>query len=105
RGAARHARAGGAGGTLPVRARVGARPGAGPALLQSCLVAGGGDAGRPMCAAGGALPLPASGAVHLAVPVAELAEGANVDWRQGVSQLLVVLRDARGRPLDRKSVV
>lgn len=87
-------------GTLHVRVQVGTRPSAEPVLLQFCLVAGGVDAGSPMCTAGGALPLPASGAVNLAVPVAELAEGANVDWRQGVSQLLVVLRDARGRPLD-----
>jgi hypothetical protein len=86
-------------GTLHVQVQVGDRPSTEPVSLQFCIVPGDFSVVSPLCTDTSALLLPTSGTVSTSVPMPRLMDGA-VDWNQGISQLLVVLRDGLGRPLD-----
>jgi len=86
-------------GTLHVQVQVGDRPSTEPVSLQFCIVPGDFSVVSPLCTDTSALLLPTSGTVSTSVPMPRLMDG-NVDWNQGISQLLVVLRDGLGRPLD-----
>ena len=86
-------------GTLHVQVQVGSRPSAEPVSVQFCIVPGDFSVVSPLCTDASAMVLPSSGSVSTSVPLSGLS-GGDVDWSQGVSQLLVVLRDATGRPLD-----
>ena len=86
-------------GTLEVEVLVGSRPSTEPVSVQFCIVPGDFSVVSPLCTGTSALLLPTSGTVSTSVPLPSLMDG-DVDWNQGISQLLVVLRDGLGRPLD-----
>lgn len=86
-------------GTLHVQIQVGERPSTEPVSLQFCIVPADLTVVSPLCTGTSSLILPTSGTIATSVPVASLG-GGEVDWSQGISQLLVVLRDGLGRPLD-----
>ncbi len=86
-------------GTLHVRVDVGDRPSTEPVALQFCIVPGDFSVVSPICTDASALLLPTSGAITTSVRLGNIMS-TEVDWSQGISQLLVVLRDGLGRPLD-----
>lgn len=86
-------------GTLHVQVQVGSRPTTEPVALQFCIVPADFSVVSPLCTDTSALLLPTSGTVTATALLTDLSAG-EVDWSQGISQLLVVLRDGLGRPLD-----
>ncbi len=87
-------------GTLYLRVVVESRPSSQPVMLQLCLVPGDVSVISPACSDTSQLVLPASGAVETSIAVSQLASGGSIDWSRGVAQVLLVLRDDQGRPLD-----
>ena len=88
------------GGTLHLRVEVLDKPTAIPVLMQLCLVPDNLAAVSPACSPAASLRLGGSGIVTATQSVSALEGGAGFDWARGMSQLIVVLRDADGRPLD-----
>lgn len=87
-------------GTLYMRVEVESRPSSLPVQLQLCLVPGDVSVISPACSDTSQLVLPSDGVVESSIAVSQLASGGAIDWRRGVSQVLLVLRDEQGRPLD-----
>lgn len=87
-------------GTLHLRVGVETRPSSEPVQLQVCLVPGDVSVISPACSDTSQIMLPGSGTVETSIAVAQLASGGAIDWGRGIAQILLVLRDDRGRPLD-----
>lgn len=88
-------------GTLHVQVELLEKPVDDPVLVQLCLVPDDLITVRPACSDAGALRLAArQGEVSASQNVAALDGAAAIDWSQGMAQVLIVLRDSAGRPLD-----
>lgn len=87
-------------GTLHVRVELLEKPTDDPVLMQLCLVPDDLITVRPACSEPSALRLDSEGVVAVSQSVAALDGAAAIDWSQGMAQVLVVLRDGAGRPLD-----
>jgi tetratricopeptide (TPR) repeat protein len=87
-------------GTLHVQVELLEKPTDDPVLVQLCLVPDDLITVRPACSEPSALRLEGEGVVSAAQSVAGMEGAAAIDWSQGMAQVLVVLRDAAGRPLD-----
>ena len=87
-------------GTLHVQVQLLEKPTADPVLVQLCLVPDDLITVRPACSEPNALRLTDEGVVSVSQSVAGLDGATAIDWSQGMAQVLVVLRDAAGRPLD-----
>lgn len=87
-------------GTLYVQVEVLERPTDDPVFMQLCLVPDDLITVSPACSEASRISLPSSGVVNASQSVSGLEGAAGVDWSQGMAQLIVVLRDTDGRPLD-----
>lgn len=87
-------------GTLYVEVTVREKPGDEPVLIQICLVPNDLITVGPACSDAGRIRLVGTGAVRASQSVVSLTGATQVAWAEGLSQLLLVLRDAAGRPLD-----
>ncbi len=87
-------------GTLHVQVELLDKPTDEPVLVQLCLVPDDLITVRPACSEPSALRLEDEGVVSVAQSVAGMEGAAAIDWSQGMAQVLVVLRDGAGRPLD-----
>ncbi|HZJ08679.1 MAG TPA: hypothetical protein VFD39_03200, partial [Trueperaceae bacterium] len=87
-------------GTLHVRVEVLDKPTDDPILMQICLVPDDLITVSPACSEASRVRLDKEGVVTASQNVGALEGAGAIDWSQGMSQLLVVLRDTEGRPLD-----
>lgn len=87
------------GGTLHVRLDVRSKPSDDPVHYQLCLVQED-IAVLPACTPSGALAFGTPGNVTLALPLNALSRAGAVDWSDGVAQLMLVLRQPDGTPID-----
>jgi tetratricopeptide (TPR) repeat protein len=87
-------------GTLYVEVTASEKPSTDPVLIQLCLVPNDLITVGPACSEAGRLRLVGTSAVRASQGVATLTGASQVAWAVGLSQLLLVLRDAAGRPLD-----
>jgi hypothetical protein len=87
-------------GTLYLQVEVLDRPTDDPVFMQLCLVPDDLITVSPACSEASRVQLPSSGVVNASQSVSGLEGAAGVDWSQGMAQLIVVLRDTDGRPLD-----
>lgn len=87
-------------GTLYLQVEVLNRPTDDPVFMQLCLVPDDLITVSPACSEASRILLPSSGVVSASQSVTGLEGAAGVDWSQGMAQLIVVLRDTDGRPLD-----
>lgn len=87
-------------GTLYLQVEVLDRPTDDPVFVQLCLVPDDLITVSPACSDASRVRLPSSGVVSATQSVTGLDGAAGVDWSQGMAQLIVVLRDTEGRPLD-----
>src|SRR5690606_172368 len=87
-------------GTLYVEVTASAKPSTDPVLVQLCLVPNDLITVGPACSEAGRMRLVGTSAVRASQSVATLTGASQVAWAEGLSQLLLVLRDAAGRPLD-----
>lgn len=87
-------------GTLHLRVEVVEKPTSDPVLLQLCLVPDDLITVAPACSSAANLRLSGPGVVTATQSVSGMEGSAAVDWSQGMAQLIVVLRDTNGLPLD-----
>lgn len=87
-------------GTLHLRVEVVEKPTSDPVLLQLCLVPDDLITVAPACSSAANLRLTGPGVVTATQSVTGMEGSAAVDWSQGMSQMIVVLRDTNGLPLD-----
>ena len=87
-------------GTLYLQVEVLDRPTDDPVYMQLCMVPDDLITVSPACSEASRVQLPSSGIVNATQSVAALEGAGGVDWSQGMAQLIVVLRDTEGRPLD-----
>src|SRR5690606_32336817 len=87
-------------GTLHVQVEMLDKPTDAPVLVQVCLVPDDLITVRPACSEPSELRLSGEGVASASQAVGALDGAADIDWSQGMAQVLVVLRDAEGRPLD-----
>lgn len=87
-------------GTLHLQVEVLDKPTGDPILMQICLVPDDLITVSPACSEASRVRLSDEGVVTASQNVGALEGAAAIDWSQGMSQLLVVLRDTEGRPLD-----
>ena len=87
-------------GTLHVQVEMLDKPTDDPVLVQVCLVPDDLITVRPACSEPSELRLSGEGVASVSQAVGALDGAADIDWSQGMAQVLVVLRDAEGRPLD-----
>lgn len=90
------------GGTLHLRVDLASKPSATPTQLQVCLVPGDVTVVSPPCTDSSRLVATGLGAVSATFPISSLASEERIDWRRGLSRLLLVFRDAMARPLDER---
>ena len=91
------------GGSLHLRLRVQAKPTDAPVHYQVCLVPEDIHV-SPACTAAGRLVVTGPGTVSLDVPLASLSGIEALDWRRGVQQLMLVLRQPDGTPIDDRAL-
>ncbi len=87
-------------GTLHVRVEMLDKPTDDPVLVQVCLVPDDLITVRPACSEPSGLRLSGEGVATVSQSVSGLDGAGDIDWTQGMAQVLVVLRDSDGRPLD-----
>ncbi len=87
-------------GTLHVQVEVLDKPTDDPIYMQVCLVPDDIITVSPACSEASRVRLSNEGVITASQSVSALDGAAAIDWSQGMSQLLVVLRDTQGRPLD-----
>ena len=90
-------------GSLHVRVDGIEAPGEDPVQYQVCLVPSD-IAIAPACTEAGRLVLGQTGAFTLAQPIASLSGSDRVDWRRGISSVMLIMRDASGTPLDEQAL-
>ncbi|CAN5902554.1 hypothetical protein BH24DEI2_BH24DEI2_28180 [soil metagenome] len=88
------------GGTLYQRAEVMEKPGDAPVRLQFCLVPNDDISVKPACSDAANLSFSDTGAVESKQALSSLAQYSAVDWSRGVSNLMVIVKDAGGNPID-----
>ncbi len=89
-----------AGGTLYQRAEVLKKPGNEPVRLQFCLVPNDDISVKPACSDAADLSFSDTGAVESKQELTSLSQYSAVDWSRGVSNLMVIVKDANGNPVD-----
>ncbi len=87
-------------GTLHLRVEVVNKPTSDPVLLQLCMVPDDLITVAPTCSSPANLRLTSPGVVTATQNVGAMEGSSAVDWSQGMAQLIVVLRDTNGLPLD-----
>ncbi len=88
-----------AGGTLYQRAEVLEKPGGDPVQLQVCLVPDDISV-KPACSDASGLSFSSAGAVEDEQTLSSFSQYGAVDWGRGVSNLMVIVKDANGNPVD-----
>ena len=89
-----------AGGTLYQRAEVMEKPSDEPVRLQFCLVPNDDISVKPACSDAANLSFSDTGAVESKQALSSLSQYGDVDWSRGVSNLMVIVKDANGDPVD-----
>ncbi len=87
-------------GTLYLEVTVQQKPGGEPVMVQLCLVPNDLITVGPACSEATRMRVGGSNAVRTTQSMASLTGAGDVSWSGGLSQLLMVLRDGSGRPLD-----
>ncbi len=87
-------------GTLHLRVEVVDKPTDDPVLLQLCMVPDDLITVAPTCSSPASVRLTGTGVVTATQSVTAMEGSSAVDWSQGMAQLIVVLRDTNGLPLD-----
>jgi tetratricopeptide (TPR) repeat protein len=89
-----------AAGTVYQRLEVISKPSDAPVSYQLCLVPNDDIGVRPACSTSGTLQFTTPGVYESAQPVSTFSQSNAIDWRRGISDLFVVIRDAQGNPVD-----
>ena len=89
-----------AGGTLYQRAEVLEKPGGDPVHLQVCLVPNDDISVKPTCSDASTLSFSSTGPVEDEQSLTSFTQYDAVDWSRGVSNLMVIVKDANGNPID-----
>lgn len=87
-------------GTLHLQVQMLEKPTDDPVYVQFCVVPDDIITVSPACSDASRVRLDSEGTVEVSQSVTGLDGAGDVDWSQGLAQVLVVLRDAGGRPLD-----
>ncbi len=87
-------------GTLHLQVQMLEKPTDDPVYVQFCIVPDDIITVSPACSDASRVRLDSEGTVEVSQSVTGLDGAGDVDWSQGLAQVLVVLRDAGGRPLD-----
>lgn len=89
-----------ASGTIYQRVQVVSKPSDNAVNYQVCLVNGDDISVGPACSTLGSLTFSSSGTYESQVAVTSLSNYANVNWERGLTEVMLVLKDADGNSLD-----
>jgi tetratricopeptide (TPR) repeat protein len=89
-----------ASGTIYQRVQVLSKPSDKPVNYQVCLVNGDDISVGPACSSLGSLTFSSPGTYESQVAVPSLSNYANVNWERGLTEVMLVLKDAEGNSLD-----
>ncbi len=89
-----------AGGVVYQRLEVSVKPSSETVTYQLCLVPNDDISIKPACSRAGGLEFSEAGVYTFAQPLSEFYQYSNVDWSRGISNLMVILRDQNGNPID-----
>ena len=93
-----------AGGSLHVRVEVIDAPSDDPVRYQVCLVPFD-IAIAPACSDASRLLLGPSGAFEIVQPLTTLSGSDRIEWRRGITSVMLIVRDEGGTPIDERSIV
>jgi tetratricopeptide (TPR) repeat protein len=89
-----------ASGTIYQRVQVSSKPSDNAVNYQICLVNGDDISVGPACSALGSLTFSSPGTYEAEVAIPSLSNYANVNWERGLTEVMLVLKDAEGNSLD-----
>ena len=89
-----------AGGTLYQRAEVLEKASGDPVRLQFCLVPNDDISVKPACSDASSLSFSSTGTVESKQSLTSLSQYGAIDWSRGVSNLMIIVKDANGNPVD-----
>lgn len=89
-----------ANGTIYQRLEVISKPSDTPVSYQLCLVPNDDIGVKPACSTAGTLNFDSPGIYESAQPVSSFSQSNAIDWRRGITDLFVVIRDEQGNPAD-----
>jgi tetratricopeptide (TPR) repeat protein len=93
-----------ANGTIYQRLEVLSKPSYETIYYQLCLVPNDDISIKPACSRASGLTLSDVGVYEFTQPLSSFYEYYNIDWSKGISNLMVIIRDKNGNPIDAVSV-
>jgi tetratricopeptide (TPR) repeat protein len=89
-----------AAGVVYQRLEVALKPSSETVTYQLCLVPNDDIAIKPACSRASGLEFSETGVYTFEQPLSEFYQYDNIDWSRGISNLMVILRDEEGNPID-----
>ena len=89
-----------AGGTLYQKVEVLEKPSDAPVQLQVCLVPNDNISVKPSCSSASQLSFTGTGSFEAQQALSSFSQYDAVDWNRGISNLMLLVKDASGNPID-----